>query len=200
VGRTDSCLGGGSRSTRPKPIRSHPSGGPHESLPGCPQDSYYTEMLKSMYGLCAVDPTGKLTNVFSEPFVIFLGYAPTSFALVPWGDVGKTGCQRDVNNGVLPRVFPGAGWCPFGNPNQVETFTLGVGGTGCPLRISPPVQACVAAESLRAIAATFTTFTLTGHESTFIAEWREQAIALKTRTGWFSDSGRMKGYSEVIPR
>ncbi len=87
--------------------------------------------------------------------------APNSMSFVPQGDVGKTVCQRNINKRVLPRVFPGAGWCPFGNPNHVETFTSGV-------RVVPrespsshrsqlPSRSSV--ECLREIAATFTTFT-----------------------------------------
>ena len=47
-----------------------------------------------------------LPMCFRSQFVIFLGYAPTSFALVPWGDVGKTACQRDINSSVLPTRLP----------------------------------------------------------------------------------------------
>jgi len=65
------------------PLGRNPSGhirpdGPMNPLPGCPQDSYYIEMLKSMYGLCAVDPAGKVTNVFSEPVRHFSGFGLSS--------------------------------------------------------------------------------------------------------------------------
>ena len=49
--------------------------------------------------------------------------APPSAAILPWGVVGETVCARNINNRVLPRVFP-ARMCPFGNPNHVDTFTL----------------------------------------------------------------------------
>ena len=61
--------------------------------------------------------------------------APPSVAFVPWGEVGETGCPRNINNRVLPGVFQEEGSTPFGNPNHVVTFTLSGGGTGCPLRI-----------------------------------------------------------------
>ena len=49
--------------------------------------------------------------------------APPSVAILPWRVVGEKVCARNINNRVLPRVFPAAG-CPFGNPDQVDTFTL----------------------------------------------------------------------------
>ena len=31
--------------------------------------------------------------------------APPSVAFVPWGEIGETGCPRNINNGVLPCVL-----------------------------------------------------------------------------------------------
>ena len=62
-----------------------------------------------------------------------------SLAFVPWGDVGKTVCQRNINNRsnnrVLPQNFSRAGWDQYRNPASTSNSYYSF--LNCPCVIFP---------------------------------------------------------------
>ena len=51
-----------------------------------------------------------LSISFFRPILFSLSEDGASFAFVPWRDVGRAVCHRNINKGVLPPIPSGSEW------------------------------------------------------------------------------------------